>query len=140
MVGLSCPAWMNGIGKLLSSATDLPDRHTGLFLYHSDAQETDIEWLGPSEGDPVNDDRRGVVHFVNQAVEPGKSPTHTRLRCPADASTAIHEYRIDWTPQATFFYLDGELRETLSTNVPSKAGRWMWNCWTYANPLSVRCA
>lgn len=124
------------------AATDSPVGSTGLFLYYSDTQETDVEWLGPSADD--HDDcvhgGRGGLHFVNQAVDPGKPPTQVALRCPADATTSLHEYRIDWNSEATLFYLDGELQAILSTNVPSKAACWMWNCWTYVGPRALRIA
>lgn len=49
---------------------------------------------------------------------------------PANAATTFHEYRLDWTPGRTAFYLNGKLQAETRTSIPSKPGPWMWNNWS----------
>lgn len=65
----------------------------------------------------------------NQAVKVGQQPTQATASAPQDV-TAIHEYRIDWVKDYTAFYVDGKLLNKYTTNVPTKAGSWMWNNWS----------
>ena len=68
------------------------------------------------------------MEYTNQPVNGGKS-TYTAGTAPADATSAVHEYRLDWDQDSTKFYVDGVLQQTMTTNVPSKAGYWIWNNW-----------
>jgi beta-glucanase (GH16 family) len=53
---------------------------------------------------------------------------------PTTATTEVHEYRIDWTPTFTAFYVDGVLQKKYTTNVPSAPGPWLWNNWSNGSP------
>lgn len=92
------------------------------FFYESDHQEADIEVLtgGNFTG----------VHYTNQKFNSINSPTTTKqLPLTADLTTGFHEYRLDWLPDRTDFYLDALLQASFTENVPTMAGKWLWNNW-----------
>lgn len=107
----------------------------GFFFYQSDTQETDIEYLtDPSSlsnngpGNPI------PVWYTNQAVNPeDEAATQATGPAPSDCTTAVHEYRLDWTSDYTAFYLDGKFQMKFTTNVPSEPGPWVWNNWSNGN-------
>lgn len=68
--------------------------------------------------------------YSNQDTIPRAFPvTQETGPSPFDCTSAVHEYRIDWTAEFTAFYLDGELQRTFTTNIPSEPGPWVWNNW-----------
>ena len=95
----------------------------GFFSYNGDNQEADIEILTAHP--------EGGAHFTNQPVIPGASATTTSAPLPPDATTRMHEYRIDWQFGLTRFYLDGVLQHNLTDNVPSTGSKVMVNNWRY---------
>ena len=71
------------------------------------------------------------VHYTNQRAS-ASAPKSTLLQAlPSDATSVFQEYRIDWLPGRTDFYLDGKLQKSLTENVPSIPGTWLWNNWRY---------
>ncbi|ERF69253.1 hypothetical protein EPUS_09070 [Endocarpon pusillum Z07020] len=111
--------------------SEVPGTCTGMFLYKNDNQETDIEYLS----DPKSLSNNGVgapipLHYTNQASMAGKDATYSTGPGYDDITTTIHEYRLDWVPGRTSFYLDGVLQKSFTTNVPTQAGPWLWNHWT----------
>lgn len=93
----------------------------GFFMYMNDTQETDIEIR---TGDPSH------VHFTNQQTHPGNGETTYAVAAPSTMASAFHEYRYDWLPTGTNFYIDGVLVMSINRNVPSEAGWLMWNSWS----------
>ncbi|CAF9908234.1 MAG: hypothetical protein ALECFALPRED_004357 [Alectoria fallacina] len=93
----------------------------GAFFYKNDNQEVDIEIItgGAVEG----------VHYTNQKASDDATPSTIKNNLQSDATTGFLEYRIDWVPGRTDFYLDGTLQTSLTENVPSTAGTWLWNNW-----------
>lgn len=91
------------------------------FFYKSDSQEADIEVLtgGTFKG----------VHYTNQKANSAAAPTTKSLPLTPDLTTGFHEYRLDWLPGRTDFYLDGALQASFTENVPTEAGKWLWNNW-----------
>ena len=91
------------------------------FFYRNDSQEADIEVItgGKHEG----------IHYTNQEATSTSDQTTVASASPADLTTEMHEYRLDWLPDQTDFYLDGVKQATLTGNVPSAAGAWLWNNW-----------
>lgn len=107
---------------------------TGLFFYKSDQQEVDIEYVS----DPTSLSNPGcgkppILYFTNQATQVEGQPTEAVVEAPQDV-TEFHEYRIDWCPFKTKFYIDGKLQAGLLTNVPTQPGQWMWNNWSNGDP------
>lgn len=89
------------------------------FFYKNDNQEADIEVITGGES-------RGI-HYTNQPDIDDK--TTVEVASPADLTSEMHEYRLDWLPDRTDFYLDGVKQATLTENVPSTEGAWLWNNW-----------
>lgn len=90
-------------------------------MYMNDTQETDIEIR---TGDPTH------VHFTNQQTHPGNGESTYAVAAPSTMAAAFHEYRYDWLPTGTNFYIDGVLVMSIDRNVPSEAGWLMWNSWS----------
>ncbi|PNS15492.1 Beta-glucanase [Sphaceloma murrayae] len=97
----------------------------GFFSYLNDNQETDIEILTKD---------LSKVWFTNQALEPGTDETSTSSPAPKTIASAFHEYRIDWLPKRTVFYIDGVRKAELTSNVPTEPTSWLWNNWANGNP------
>lgn len=68
------------------------------------------------------------LQYTDQSVKAGGQPTYATGAAPANVAI-VHEYRVDWVPSKTMFFLDGVLQQTFTTNVPTKAGPWVWNNW-----------
>jgi beta-glucanase (GH16 family) len=108
----------------------VPGTCTGNFFYKDDTQEFDIEYL--SDNSSLSNDGAGnpaPIQYTNQATEVGGLPTHDTAPAPTDVST-LHEYRIDWVPGRTSFFLDGVLQRTFTDNLPTQGGFWIWNNWS----------
>lgn len=97
------------------------------FFYKNDNQEADIEAItgGSYKG----------VHYTNQKVDTTADQTTVAFASSADLTSELHEYRLDWLPDRTDFYLDGVKQATLTENVPSTAGAWLWDNWSNGDPL-----
>ena len=93
----------------------------GAFFYKDDNQETDIEI--------ITGHKFQGVHYTNQRASANAAPSTLQKALPADATSVFQEYRIDWVPGRTDFYLDGQLQKSLTNNVPSTPGSWLWNNW-----------
>jgi hypothetical protein len=103
----------------------------GIFLYESDTQEIDIEYVTDPES-LSNDgpDAPIPIWYTNQAVDPANEPkTSQSGAAPKVCTSQVHEYRIDWAQNFTAFYIDGKCQQKFTTNVPSKAGPFVWNNW-----------
>lgn len=96
----------------------------GFSFYSSDYQEVDFAFL-------TNND--AVAHLTNEQTSSSSAPTSYTVAAPSDASSAFHEYRVDWVAGKTMFYIDSVLVQTITGNVPSSAGFWLWNNWSNAN-------
>ena len=93
----------------------------GAFFYKDDNQEADIEI--------ITGHKFQGVHYTNQRASANAPASTLAKALPADATTVFQEYRIDWVPGRTDFYLDGQLQKSLTENVPSTPGSWLWNNW-----------
>ena len=92
------------------------------FFYKNDSQEADIEVL------TADTDNKGV-HYTNQKLSTNNAATTEKLPLIPDLATKSHEYRLDWLPGRTDFYFDGVLQACFTENVPTVAGKWLWNHW-----------
>ncbi|KAL9103334.1 MAG: hypothetical protein Q9187_009016, partial [Circinaria calcarea] len=95
------------------------------FFYKGDTQESDIEILTSK--------LTSGIHYTNQNPTAGSLSTTATNSLPADATTTMHEYRLDWLPGKTVFYLDGVQQEEYTENVPSVPGAWLWNNWRFVS-------
>jgi hypothetical protein len=82
---------------------------TGFTSFRSDTMEIDVNWL--------------AAHSTYDTS------------VVSDASTAWHEYRVDWLPGTTNYYIDGKLIE--STASEATPGLWLWNAWSDGNDDSI---
>ncbi|KAM0751254.1 concanavalin A-like lectin/glucanase [Meredithblackwellia eburnea MCA 4105] len=113
----------------------VPGTCASTFFYKNDNQEIDIEMLSSYITTGSQD---GAVpaglEFTNQAVKPGGTETNKAVPYGFDPTAGFHDYTIVWTNRMTRFYTDGQLRATLTTNVPTQAGPWVWNNWSSGDP------
>ncbi|OBZ80527.1 Xylanase/beta-glucanase, partial [Choanephora cucurbitarum] len=128
-VGTSRQDFLYGSFRSYIKTTSLPGTVAGMFAFHP-AGEVDIELISalkPSE-----------VYFAMHPLiyEQGKaSPaTHGSYPLDLDPSVDYHEYRFDWFPHQTIFYIDGIERYRISQHVLAKPARVMLNHWTDGNP------
>ena len=82
---------------------------TGFTSFRSDTMEIDVNWL--------------AYHSTYDTS------------VVSDASTAWHEYRVDWLPGTTSYYIDGTLID--STASDTTPGLWLWNAWSDGDDDSV---
>ncbi|KIM45489.1 glycoside hydrolase family 16 protein [Hebeloma cylindrosporum] len=105
----------------------------GNFFYLNDTQEIDWEILTSTVSKSSACVPAGIW-ATNQAVIPGQPSTHDIVEVSFDPSADFHEYRIDWTPGVSAFYIDGVQKAKLTTNVPTNDGYWIWNAWSSGDP------
>ena len=117
------------------------------FFYKSDHQEIDIEFITNSSA-LANDistlppaqkkeyrkwtdaeKARLPLHYTNQPLKKGGAETFSWGPGAVDVDVMEHEYRIDWTQGRVEFFLDGVSQQVFTSNVPTKAGNWIWNNW-----------
>ncbi|THZ45929.1 concanavalin A-like lectin/glucanase [Aureobasidium pullulans] len=94
---------------------------SAMFFYSDDNNEADIE---------IQTGNTTYAHFTNQDWYGDNALSNSSV--VADTSAAYHEYRIDWVPGRTDYYVDGKLLQTYTKFVPRTSGYWMWNSWTNA--------
>lgn len=97
-----------------------------MFFYESETQETDIEWL--SDPDSVSNGGTRKLWLTNQDTD-GDGKTFEAIDPPADATSAEHEYRLDWTEGSVKWFVDGEQVWEAQKDVPSVPGPWVFNNW-----------
>ncbi|KAF8893411.1 concanavalin A-like lectin/glucanase [Infundibulicybe gibba] len=105
----------------------------GNFMYASDNQEVDYEILTATTLQASPDVPAGIW-ATNQATTPGQPSTYQTLPFGFTPSQAFHEYRIDWFSDSTEFFIDGNHKTTLTSNVPTSDGYWIWNSWSNGDP------
>lgn len=105
----------------------------GNFFYLNDNQEIDWETLTSTISTSTACVPSGIW-ATNQAVVSGTPNTHQNIPFTFDPTANFHEYRIDWSANATAFYIDGQQKARFTTNVPSQAGPWVWNTWSNGDP------
>ncbi|PPJ51098.1 hypothetical protein CBER1_07910 [Cercospora berteroae] len=104
----------------------------GMFFYHSDSQEIDIEWI--SDPDSVSNNGTRVMQYTNQGAHGTEDAVEVNGVAPEDATTEVHEYRVDWVEGKSRFFVDGEFQKEIEMNVPTTGGQWVWNAWTNGDP------
>ena len=119
-------AWFSGVKGTCQSH----------FFYKNDQQEIDIEWLSdPSSQSNNGPDSPIPFWYINQALKAGDESTHQNIVPPTSPTGGWHEYRIDWTPAYTAFYIDGVRQgKKQTTNVPTMGGTWVFNNWANGDP------
>ena len=107
----------------------VPGACHGIFFHKSDNCEIDIEYLtDPTSLSNPGSGRPPHMMYTNQPRIAGDRPSQVFGKAPEDVGTA-HEYRIDWIPEATLFYVDGHLQAKMHQNVPREPCAFVWNNW-----------
>ena len=99
-----------------------------MFFSKSDTQESDIEWLSDANSESNAGTRK--LWFTNQDANGDGSSTSHAIDPPTDATSAEHEYRLDWTEGRVQWFVDGTQVWETTEDVPSQAGPWLWNNWS----------
>ncbi|EME47136.1 glycoside hydrolase family 16 protein [Dothistroma septosporum NZE10] len=108
----------------------------GMFFYHSDSQEIDIEWISDVNSTSNQNTNNGtrVMQYTNQGPHGTADSSEVDGMAASNATEATHEYRLDWVNGASSFFLDGVFQYELNSNVPTTAGNWIWNNWADGGP------
>ncbi|KAF2157973.1 glycoside hydrolase family 16 protein [Myriangium duriaei CBS 260.36] len=118
-----------GSVRVVAKSSSVPGTCEGFFFYQSDAQETDIEIL-------THDQQN--LWVTNQPTQPaavtGKVRTTAQLPVGGNSTDGYHEYRTDWLPGQTNFYIDGVLRRVFTQNVADKPSAFVVNNWSNGDP------
>ncbi|GIZ42605.1 hypothetical protein CKM354_000586500 [Cercospora kikuchii] len=123
--------------KTYAILSEEPGVCNGMFMYKDYNQETDIEWISDPESfanQQFSSNGSRVLLYTNQGPSGNTDALTVSGRAPADATSAVHEYRLDWTEDAVEFYLDGVKQQTLTDYVPTVGGSWLWNSWVNGDP------
>ncbi|KIY61712.1 glycoside hydrolase family 16 protein [Cylindrobasidium torrendii FP15055 ss-10] len=105
----------------------------GIFFFKSDLQETDIELLTTTSLEASADLPAGFW-TTNQAHVADEDSTSENIAFAFDPTEDFHEYRIDWTADATTFFVDGSQVNELTDNVPNVPGLFIFNAWSSGDP------
>ena len=115
----------------------------GLFFYHSDTQETDIEILTREQGAHTDAQTQlqsapttSQLHFTNQPhwtatvdLSPNTATTTTQ-----GTWQDINSYRIDWVPGMTYWWQNGIMSHTANKNMIENPSSWIMNIWSNGDP------
>lgn len=113
-----------GSVRTVAKISSVPGTTHGFSFYSNDTQEIDFAFLTTDSS---------VAHLTNEQTSSASAPTSYQVSAPSDATTAYHEYRVDWVPGKVTFYVDSKLVQTITGNVPTTAGFWLWNNWSNGN-------
>ncbi|EKM74934.1 hypothetical protein AGABI1DRAFT_47135 [Agaricus bisporus var. burnettii JB137-S8] len=105
----------------------------GNFFYLNDNQEIDWETLTSTISTSSQCVPAGIW-ATNQRAFAGAPATDATIPFTFDPTADFHEYRIDWSSDATAFYIDGQRKARFTQNVPTQAGHWIWNVWSSGDP------
>ncbi|KAI5271496.1 concanavalin A-like lectin/glucanase [Aureobasidium subglaciale] len=110
--------------RTVAKISNVPGTTHGFIFYANDTQEVDFAWLTSDVS---------KAWLTNEQVSYGSPYSTYSVGAPADASSAYHEYRLDWLPGVSKFYIDGALVQTITDNSPSTPGAAIWNNWSNGN-------
>ncbi|KAL4905008.1 hypothetical protein BDW74DRAFT_153962 [Aspergillus multicolor] len=104
----------------------------GVFTYFNGENESDIEVL--------TQDPKTTIRYTNQ---PGLDENDNEIPGASVAATMLngaqwdewHTHRLDWTPDLSSWYLDGELAHTKTYGIPREPSTIILNMWGNGGPL-----
>lgn len=103
-----------------------PGAVLGLFTYQSDVQESDIEILTL---DPITHVRSSNQPDFNVKTGPVDGASTDMTLPDGNIWTEWLDYRLDWFPQISRWYVNGQLQLEKSLNVPKKPSGLILNLW-----------
>jgi hypothetical protein len=113
-----------GSVRTVAKVSSVPGTTHGFSFYSNDTQEIDFAFLTTDSS---------VAHLTNEQTSANSPTSSFSVSAPSDATTAYHEYRVDWLPGKAMFYIDAKLVQTITVNVPTSAGFWLINNWSNGN-------
>ncbi|THY27038.1 concanavalin A-like lectin/glucanase [Aureobasidium pullulans] len=113
-----------GSVRTVAKVSNVPGTTHGFSFYANDTQEVDLAFLTSDIS---------VIHLTNEQLTPDSELSSYQVDAPSDAATAWHEYRVDWLPGVTNFYIDSELVHSIDRNVPTTPSFFLWNSWSNGN-------
>jgi hypothetical protein len=109
-IGTNWKAILYGSVRTVAKTSNVNGTVHGALFYHNDTQETDIEIVTANPN---------LVLWTNQYTHPdpnnSKDPV-TYKSAIQDSWTTYHEYRLDWLPGKTQFYIYGVLKQTTTVD------------------------
>ena len=103
-----------GSVRTVAKISNVPGTTHGFIFYANDTQEVDFAFLTSDVS---------KAWLSNEQVTYGSPYSTYSVAAPGDASSAYHEYRLDWLPGVSKFFIDGVLVQTITDNVPSTSGK-----------------
>jgi beta-glucanase (GH16 family) len=127
--------WRMRMSSTSSTPTGAGDAVSGSvsagFVYVNNSQtEIDFEFSGGDTGNVY------LVNWLNtspQSDPTDAEETYTRFSLPT-VSTDFHDYKFVWQPGLIDFYVDGDLADSHTDNVPSAPAYFMINHWGTDGP------
>ncbi|KAI5238235.1 concanavalin A-like lectin/glucanase [Aureobasidium subglaciale] len=113
-----------GSVRTVAKISNVPGTTHGFIFYANDTQEVDFAFL-------TSDISKAWL--TNEQVNYSSPYSTYSVAAPGDASSTYHEYRLDWLPGVSKFYIDGVMVQTIKDNAPSTPGSWIWNNWSNGN-------
>lgn len=110
--------------RTVAKISNVPGTTNAFIFYANDTQEVDFAFLTSDLS------KAWLTNEQNSNTSPYSTYS---VAAPADANTAWHEYRLDWLPGVSKFFIDGVLVQTITDNVPTAPGSWIWNNWSNGN-------
>ncbi|KAL5335756.1 concanavalin A-like lectin/glucanase domain-containing protein [Aspergillus crustosus] len=109
-----------------------PGACAGVFTYFNGENESDIEVL---THDPTD-----IIRYTNQ---PGLDDEGNEIPGASVRATLLngarwdewHTHRLDWTPELSSWFLDGELAHTKTYGIPREPSTIILNMWGDGGPL-----
>ncbi|OZJ04407.1 hypothetical protein BZG36_02399 [Bifiguratus adelaidae] len=121
-----------GSFRAFVKTTTTPGTVASFYFYNSDVAEIDIELLSRLQS-PWQ--AYYAIHpEVHNPDGSANYATWSYSNLSFDATQDFHEYRFDWLPGLTVFYVDAVEQYRSITNVPNVPGNIILNHWTDGNP------
>ncbi|RDL32596.1 uncharacterized protein BP5553_09052 [Venustampulla echinocandica] len=99
----------------------------GIFTYHNDTSESDIEILTRDPGNNVHYSNQPTTDSANK-INPGSS-YNVSMKAGRQWS-AWTTHRLDWVPGHSAWYVDGEMAASTNINVPDAPSAIILNMWS----------
>ncbi|GAA5877117.1 hypothetical protein JCM8547_008962 [Rhodosporidiobolus lusitaniae] len=123
-----------GTYTVVAKLTAVPGVCQGFFSYHSGNSEIDLELLSSYYQTGYGYSVQPGVYHIDQPLVSGEQSTYKVTPYGMDPSADYHTYTLAWSSDKTDFYLDGELKSTLTENVPSSPAAFVLNAWSSGDP------
>ncbi len=136
--------WRLKMSSKAAGPFDPPDSPTpggvsaGFIYVNNSETEIDFEYSGHvlHDADSSNDERIYMGNWHNQdtSTDPGSTESTFSKPTVPGANSDFHDYKFVWEEGKITFYVDGGVKATHTTNVPSAPAHFMINHWGTNNP------